>query len=383
MSILPLLELRSRRGRGSVQDAASVGRAFGDGMLTLDDLKKRYDEQQAKMAQQTFENEQTLADAERRDRQLDQTDAAYQLDRDQFGLLKGKDDRAAADEARALKTKGISDVVRGARGRGIMNLHDLVTSGDPDNLTAQFGDMGHEEIDSEFARQKAEEEDLTTKAKMADAALINAKRPRVASNPKLPGLSAAERETVATTEVQHDLLSKIEQSVMAEKSDPGPISNFLAGLRRQIGMRNVTDDVEIARLASVVNTEMNRLYGAALSEHELARAMQEMPQWKDNNEGFLAMLRLYKQKVAATRNKTVDVAGRNARVITGKATVEDAFPPIGGEPAAAAPTPAPAPAPVSRKQKALGRLKELMDSGMDLATAQRTVMSEMIGEMAK
>lgn len=390
MSILPLLDLRSRRARDSINQTGNIGRSFGDAMLTIDDLRKQQEEMDRKIKQQTFENEQAVGKAERDAQTLAVNERGVKVQEGNLGINQGELGIKQADDAReaeAVRVKGrdaaVSDVVARRRQRSkdgeLVALSDLME--DMNQFT--YDDVEPAMLEGEWARMEGADAELANKTKLADAAKINAQRPRVASQPKMPGLSAAERETVATTTTQLATLDRIEQDILANRVDPGPLSNIGATLRRAVGLRGTNDDMAIRDLASVINKQMNLAYGAALSEHELSRALKEMPDFKDDNDGFLRMIRAYRAQLAMGADAVTSVAGRDAKVRTGQSTIEKEFPPMATPPTGAGPGPAGAPPPVSRKQQGMQMLKKYMDEGMPLAEAQRRVMTEMIAEMAK
>lgn len=335
--ISPYLEMdrrRTERSNAAFDRSMGLANSLSKGALDLDSLLKEEEDRKRKYEQQLFENQQKIAEG-KRSAARDKANADYQT-----GMLRGQEnrDKEAAETNKANRERlGRLDEERSAKDR-LQAARDLlsrhVAAGIQQGMTPEqiaqgaretpgLGEItGDEEVFAEYQIQKSDldkqDRELDIKGERAEAAKITATRPRAAprvaaDNPKFSGLTAGERTKVAQSMTTIEILTQVEDDVRSGRADPGPVSNIMGAVRQFLGIRNSADDATRAQMAGVVNMALNEQFGSAVSAGEMKRALEELPTFKDDQEGFLALLQNLRRKSAIRVNSIVDTATRDAQ----------------------------------------------------------------------
>lgn len=373
--ISPFLEMdrrKSERSKAMFDSSMGLANAISKGSLSLDSLLKEEEDRKRKYEQQLFENQQAIEKGSR-DAARDKATAEYQK-----GMLdqqKNRDEQAAHQfEANAKRLSSL-DQAKVAQD-SLNNARDLlsrhVAAGiqqgmSPEQIaegartTPGLEDItGDEEVYGEYLNQKnameARDRELGVKEKRAAAAKTAANRPRGTGTPsraaaQFSGLTAGERNKVAQSTMTIDILSRVENDVKSGRADPGPVSNIMGAVRQFMGIRNSGSDAVRAQMAGVVNMALNEQFGSAVSAGEMKRALEELPTFKDDQEGFLALLKNLRMKSAVRINSIVDTATRDAKARGVPTNLPEAFgtmdPMTGQRMGAAGPAPGATPESIS------------------------------------
>ena len=349
--VLSLMQLRRDRWREPREEFTEASRTFGEGFLTLDKL--RVDEEKRK--RDILENDRDYGiDL----RSQDESEAAGRATR-----ARQYDTEVRNQEIHEANQKIAQENARREAAGGIAKAAVAAGHTTPEDFYANTPEMAgiadigrHEsprlEIEEALATEAAEAQGLgldaykaQTGRMTAEAAGINARRPRQAPQFKPPqpkGLGEVTQRQVGDDEAAIEKLNFVLAEVESGRADPGLVSHFGTLVRQAIGQRGV-DDAAFMQLNSVLNTDMHNQYGAALSAHEMANFLKAAPAFKDNNEAFLALTKMYRANLIKHRQSRLDTARRNDEA-RGAPWSGDPFPqydPQTGQPAQPAPAPAP------------------------------------------
>lgn len=337
-----IYDLKRARFQDTQRDIAEGGRGFGQAVLSLDSLRKEQEkikrDQENKLAELGISRrhadvaERNVGVAER-----SETERATQGKFDREGDIRKeeRDIKASQDKTRLSVA---SQLVRGLRSSGIGTFQEYAEQ-EPGLLDLDPYESPRREIEAEFANQIAEEKadadklaleqgKLKTAEERAAAAKISASRPRPSGGGSgyVSGLSVGERGKVTDAATQVSIIDGIMADLDNEDAaKPGFFNNLWNQGRRMIGMREAGDAAGAAALADAMAEMVHERYGAALTGVELGRAVQYIPDWKENPAAVKAMLGVLRNRYATKARTTIDVAQRDITARGGSTDVKGAF----------------------------------------------------------
>lgn len=337
-----LYDLKRERFKDTERSIAEGGRGFGQAVLSLDTLRKEQEkikrDQENKLAELGISTRHAEV-AERNVGVAEKSEAERatqgKFDREGDTRKEERDVKAGQEKARV---PAVAQLVRGLRAGGVKTFEDYAGN-EPALLDLHPSESPRREIEGEFAAQILEEKEAADKLALeqgklgvagerAQAAKISASRPRSSGGGSGygAGLSVGERGKVADASTQVEIIDSIMADLDNEDAaKPGFFNNLWQQGRRMIGMREAGDAAGAAALADVMAEMVHERYGAALTGVELGRAVQYIPDWKENPAAVKAMLGVLRNRYATKVKRVVDVADRDIKARGAPTDIKAAF----------------------------------------------------------